>query len=288
MPILLDAEQLKKLKRRKRAKKMSPQKPPAMVERAMKRRLAKLWREVLRPATDQIKAAVKRGASPSELADMVEAVLQQAELVYGVAAEDIVWRWKSSLELETRVALQKGLNHALGVSVAAITDPPHVRQALDAGLVEATQLIRTIPSRYLGEVARAVNDNFLGRPLPQGRSLMAHIDHLYGVGERRARVIARDQTTKMAGKLNQVRQESLGIKEYVWKTAHDNRVVGNPSGLYPGPGNDRHQDHYHRDGKRFKWAEPPPDGHPGQAIQCRCRADPVIDVEEILAHAARA
>jgi SPP1 gp7 family putative phage head morphogenesis protein len=53
------------------------------------------------------------------------------------------------------------------------------------------------------------------------------------------------------------------VEEYVWSTSRDERV--RPS-------------HSAKDGKRFKWNDPPSDtGHPGNEIQCRCVAIPVLD-----------
>ena len=68
---------------------------------------------------------------------------------------------------------------------------------------------------------------------------------------------------------------AFGIDGYVWVTRRDGRVVGNPSGIYP-VGNREHGDHWRRHGKVFRWAEPPHDGHPGQAPNCRCVAAPLI------------
>ena len=101
----------------------------------------------------------------------------------------------------------------------------------------------------------------------------------FGVSATNAKRIARDQTNKTIGDLTKVRHEQAGVTEYIWRTAEDERVVGEPGGLYP-TGNSRHMNHAERDGKRFRWDNPPPDGHPGQAIQCRCVAQAVIPEAE--------
>lgn len=97
-----------------------------------------------------------------------------------------------------------------------------------------------------------------------------------GVSDRRAKLIARDQIQKFNSRLNEERQTELGIEEYVWQTSGDDRVVGTPGGLYP-EGNRVHGDHYSRDGQVFRWDTPPHDGPPGFAINCRCRALPVVE-----------
>ena len=95
--------------------------------------------------------------------------------------------------------------------------------------------------------------------------------------ETRARLIARDQIGKLNGELTMNRQTALGITEYTWRTSMDERVRGNPSGLYP----KSDPSHYDREGKVYKWASPPEGGHPGEAIQCRCWAEPIFDEEEL-------
>ena len=56
--------------------------------------------------------------------------------------------------------------------------------------------------------------------------------------------------------------------------------MGNPGGLYP-EGNAVHGNHWEREGQEFRWDQPPEDGHPGQPIECRCSAEPIIDLEEL-------
>lgn len=97
------------------------------------------------------------------------------------------------------------------------------------------------------------------------------------VGESRAALIARDQVGSMSSRLTQARQEELGVTRYTWSTAGDERVVGNPDGLYPEPTDETmHGDHWARDGETYKWSHSHPDGHPGRPIQCRCTANPVV------------
>lgn len=105
----------------------------------------------------------------------------------------------------------------------------------------------------------------------------------YGISTRRAELIARDQIGTLSSKLAQAKQQESGGIGYIWRTSQDERVVGDPGGLYP-KGNERHGNHYERDGVFFRWDQPPHDGHPGEAINCRCTAEPVWyeeDVEDV-------
>ena len=82
--------------------------------------------------------------------------------------------------------------------------------------------------------------------------------------EKRAKLIARDQTNKFNGDLSRLRQEEVGISQYIWSTSKDERV--RPT-------------HRENENKKFNWGKRPSTGHPGQDINCRCTAQPVITEE---------
>jgi SPP1 gp7 family putative phage head morphogenesis protein len=80
--------------------------------------------------------------------------------------------------------------------------------------------------------------------------------------KNRANLIARDQANKFNGKLNELRQTSIGVKKYTWRTVGDARV---------------RDSHEARDGNIYTWAKGSEIGtHPGEEIQCRCWAEPVL------------
>jgi SPP1 gp7 family putative phage head morphogenesis protein len=100
-----------------------------------------------------------------------------------------------------------------------------------------------------------------------------------GIGERRAKLIARDQTNKIVSDMARLHQQAAGIEEYTWRTAGDLAVRGRPGGEYERS----ESDHWHLEGRRFRWDSAPVTNdstgernHPGQDIQCRCTAEPVI------------
>ncbi len=105
------------------------------------------------------------------------------------------------------------------------------------------------------------------------------ISERYGVSAKRANLIARDQMGTLVSRISQAKQQATGATHYIWETSEDERVVGAP-GNRSKP-NHRHGDHYVRNGKLFSWVNPPHDGHPGEAINCRCTARPVWADEEV-------
>ena len=63
-----------------------------------------------------------------------------------------------------------------------------------------------------------------------------------------------------AGLINQLRQEDLGIVQYIWRSQDDGKVRDN---------------HAAYDDRVFRWDNPPEGGHPGEAHNCRCFAEPI-------------
>lgn len=124
-------------------------------------------------------------------------------------------------------------------------------------------LIRTLAQTHFDDLQA-----HLGEGIAAGRrweEIADEIAERYGVADRHAELIARDQVGKFFGALNEERQKHIGVAKYVWRTARDNRV---------------RDAHFDREGKTFEWSDPPEDGHPGEAINCRCQAEP--DLEGLL------
>lgn len=81
------------------------------------------------------------------------------------------------------------------------------------------------------------------------------------VSESRAELIARDQTLKLAGAINEARQKDAGLTYFVWSTSNDERV---------------RPEHAALDNQVFDWSALPEPGAPGQDFQCRCVAIPYV------------
>ena len=57
--------------------------------------------------------------------------------------------------------------------------------------------------------------------------------------------------------------EALQVEEYIWRSQDDGRVRAA---------------HAQHDDQVFAWSDPPEGGHPGQGWNCRCTAEPIIDL----------
>jgi len=93
----------------------------------------------------------------------------------------------------------------------------------------------------------------------------------FDVTKKKARFLARQETSLFVSKYRELRYTNAGIKEYIWSTSKDGHRV--------------RADHRALDGQKFTWDSPPvvdqatgKRGHPGQDFNCRCLALPVVRI----------
>ena len=147
-----------------------------------------------------------------------------------------------------------------GIDFSGLMSDSVLKEAVDEAVAANIALINSIPQQYLDRVEQAVMASLQAGTLND--TLADDLLKIEGVTKNRAKLIARDQLGKINSRLSQIRQQSLGITHYFWSTSHDERVRAR---------------HRRWDGDLIAWDNPPIDGHPGQAIQCRCTAIPDLD-----------
>ncbi|TBZ81407.1 minor capsid protein [Rhizobium leguminosarum] len=151
---------------------------------------------------------------------------------------------------------------ALGIDLKAVVTQEDLADYLQAATARNASLIKSLGDDVLKRVEQTVYANSIA-----GNSvttLRKALQEQFGIVDRRAKLIARDQTAKLNSDLNKIRQEQAGITSYSWMTAHDERV--RPL-------------HRSLDGKTYKWGEATGAEQglpPGQPINCRCVARGVV------------
>lgn len=161
---------------------------------------------------------------------------------------------QSDSQLSDMILRQTGIDFSGLMSDEALGD------AFDEAVAANIALINSIPQQYLDRVEQAVMASLQAGTL--NATLADDLLKIEGITKNRAKLIARDQLGKINSRLSQLRQQSLGITHYYWSTSLDERVRNKHAGW---------------EGDLIAWDNPPPDGHPGQAIQCRCTAIPDLD-----------
>lgn len=266
-------------RRRKQQRDMRPVRPNRSVRARYTSALDRQV-ELLKAATGNLSDVIAGGANRARVAAMLAAAADETTARIQMQAGSIARAFVSDGEKANKRATEANMRKALGVEFAQILDTPNTAADIDMAVSWNASLIKSIPAKHWDDVGQAVLDNFRGAPLPDGVSLEQRLQDIGGITKNRAHFIARDQTSKLNTALNKSRQESNGIETYKWRNAGDERVVGNPAGKYP-KGNPGHENHWDREGKIFRWDNPPGDGAPGQAYNCRCIAIPVIDLDKL-------
>lgn len=189
----------------------------------------------------------------------------------------------SSIEAFNRKEMEAFRKIAVGEAFQE--DEPWVKSILDTWAREQVSLITKASQDMRDAVARRVRDGV--KKGQTGREIEKTVmQEMPGISFRRARVIARDQASKLNASLTQGRMADAGLSTYIWDTAQDERVRGNPGGRY----SNALPSHWEMQGKVCRWDDPtvclddngewvkrPPTApyfHPGMAIMCRCVALP--------------
>lgn len=270
---LVEASQRRRLKARKAPK---PVPPPTSGFRVELVSLAKeandVIRELLLPQLPAFEAAVQLERRQDAVDEDIERVIEGIRFRLGTVFNaqrigNIARRYARVTEEFGDAQFERQFRAVLGIDLPG---KPAVQSQIRMFVRENVSLIQSIPGDMLARVETTVN-----RGVNQGlraSEIAKQVQRRFKVSENRARLIAKDQVNKLHGQLNQLRQEAVGVREYVWRNSRDARVRGNPTGLYPSA----KYNHWTREGKRFRWDKPPADGHPGEPIGCRCRAEPVL------------
>lgn len=152
------------------------------------------------------------------------------------------------------------------------------------GVEENVNLIKTIPQKYFDKIGDAVEKRARGRMTRN--ALIKRIKEVGGITQRRAEMIADDQTAKVTEHMMLARCRNAGIKKVMWMHSsismkprdyhkmrwdgHTGKRNGKPNGL---------------NGYIFSIDNPPvidkktgERGFPAQLINCKCYLTPVIEL----------
>lgn len=234
----------------------------ALIKGTVLETVLRLLRARLLPRVEELTSRgsrITQDAGESDLGDIFDAVFEEYLRQWPRSrVGDLARREGRRMASFHAAQLNQQLRPALGLDV--VGNEPWLAPAIEEFTRENVALIKSIPDDLLSSL-----ETMVSRDLADGvrfEELAVNIEEKFDVAKRRAELIARDQMQKFQGDLNRVRQQDLGVTKYVWNTLGDESV---------------RPEHVARDGKIFSWSDAPEDGHPGEAINCRCWAEPILD-----------
>lgn len=245
--------------------------PPITPTKAQEQALLAIYLRVVREWGRQVPAVVmpvyERSLSelvhdsPEDVNGSVESVegaLTRLVLTLDAALED----WTVRVEAWHRGRFGQ-LFTPVGVKLDTLLGQGDVAATLRSVLAENVALIRSLNDQLRAGISGEVFRGLTNRST--AAEVARDIRKITGIARRRAELIAADQLQKLTGRLDQERQEQVGLAKFQW--AHSRKK-------HPRP------EHVARDGMIFAWtsvvARTDP---PGRAIRCGCRARAVLDLE---------
>ena len=268
----------------KRGRRIPRQQRPRHLERAYATQLLRIVdrvREALAPLLAELPRLLERNARARADAGegdrlrtlIAEALARVRGFVDPTQLDALAKQLGHNVSSFSAAQLRRQIIAALGVDVFA--SEAGLVAIVDGFAAENVSLITNLATKLVSDVEGATTRALANAT--RHTDLAKEIDKIMGISKNRAKLIARDQIGKLNGKINRKRQTNLGINKYIWRTGKDRRVRGTPGGAFP----NAKYSHFAREGKTFSWDEPPPDGHPGEPVLCRCGAEP--DFDELLA-----
>ena len=200
---------------------------------------------------------------------------------FRAATKPIVEATEEDLRERKRKAMAKQTRFQIKLN--AKTDKLELSQFEDA-IQDNVNLIKTIPSKYFDKIGKAVELRTVGK-MSRG-ALVKRIKELGNVTQRRAELIADDQTAKVTERMMLARCRNAGIKRVMW--LHSS-ISMHPRDVHRRKW-DGHTGKFNRkpngfNGYIFDIDKPPYDPvakqyvYPAQLPNCKCYLTPVLLVD---------
>ena len=230
--------------------------PRRLDERVYARTLRRL---ALNPLMAGLRSGLSEASAASQALEIIDGVFRGWHTA-GLVDEEVAAHSARLSGYHKRRLIQT-FRTALGIDIRPRLLDSAIEPLMSAWRRENISLIRTVPERFHGALYQRVSETFAQQPFDQ-QALSKVLNREFKVSGSNLRRITRDQTSKAVGQFTHARHRQLGIQEYTWRTAQDERVRVTHQAL---------------EGSRQKWDSPPAVGHPGEDIMCRCVAIPVIE-----------
>lgn len=235
-------------------------------------------REIIRLfKSEQSEAQIaKIGAMDANIASqsriVTNALKLKFESLFGRKAKILAEGMLNSTNRISKSATHQSLKKISGgLSIKTSGMNEQLKTIINASVVENVSLIKSIASEYLDQVQGSVMRSIVGGGGLE--SLIPDLQRREGITLRRATNIALDQTRKAYSAMNRERMKAAGVSKYEW--------------VHSGGGQHPRELHVAMSGNIYSYNDPPiidsntgQTGNPGDAINCRCIARPVIEFDE--------
>lgn len=259
---------------------LKPVRPPVALEKEYKKRIMAHVREMRHSVIYWLRAKYRANedlivdSATDNLLKEFHRLLRQWERNFKEFAEsDALWfvtnirKYTSkNLENQFKPMTKEGFGFDLKFSYISQKE----RQTFNAIVAENVNLIKSIAKENLTQV-----EGIVMRSIQTGKDLATMTENLesqFDVTERRAAMIARDQTAKATNNLARERLKDYGVKQAIW--------------MHTSAGKTYRDSHVEMDGEVFDLEvgcyDPDYGGYiqPAELVNCRCLCRPIIPILE--------
>lgn len=225
----------------------------------------------------QEESAALDASITSQAKKLMNKLSEKFYLLFSQKAKSIAETMVNGAKKTSESTLKNSLSQlTAGLSLNTGVVPEGMEDIANAAIQENVFLIKSIPSQYFtsiqGDVMRSITS---GAGIAD---LIPAISKYKMITMRRAKMIAYDQTRKAYNSINKQRLQALGVKQFKW--------------VHSGGGREQRKSHISMSGNIYSFdnlpqinkdnpKSPPEYGIPGQAPNCRCTMNPVIDFDTI-------
>lgn len=216
--------------------------------------IAKITREEVVPAASK---------GPAEASAALEGMKRLAVSITPNTVNIVTGILKKA-ETTHQAAWIKSVHSATGIDIRPVITEGDLAEEFALVVKRNVSLVKDLSDDACNRVERVITQAVLNGT--RAGDISKDLTEQFGIANRRAKLIARDQMAKATSDLTRLRQEQCGIKKYRWSTSLDERV---------------RKTHKANEGRIFAWAVPPSvTGHPGHDVNCRCVAIAEIDLSD--------
>lgn len=222
---------------RAKTKKIQEVSPSKQLEVRYRRELDALLRMMLEIALDEIR---KEDPINDALPDYFKSLTAKMNRIFdkldsldlGVIASSIANRVVGTANRINAQRFDKQASKTVGIDLqgALSSSGKAVRDQLEIDRQLNASLIKSVATEFKQDIADTIMANVQSGE--RSTNLITQIKERYGVSQSRAKLIARDQTSKLNGSLTKARSQALGSKTYIWSSVRDERTRHSHSVLH--------------------------------------------------------
>lgn len=211
------------------------------------------------------------GSIASQARILMNALTAKFDEMFGSAAKVVAPRMVNDVNKSSKASLANSLKDLAGMTINTNVNSADLVDTMKSCIAQNVQLIKSIPAQYLEKVGGSVF-----RSITSGQGLAdlePQIKRFGAVTEKRATMIAIDQTRKAYSSINADRLNKIGVKQFEW--------VHSAGSRFP------REDHIELDGQIFSFDNLPvidkktgERGLPAQAPNCRCVMRPILKFDQ--------